>query len=166
VEHAVSVAGSTFFARIAHLREQVGHGEITGRLVVDQVYAHYQHEGTELRHPRGGQSHFLRDPMFETVDRHMEETARRTITPEGSELRGAMEDWTEALSTDVETHAPREFGDLERSGQPIVTDDGVEVYHREPKQRRLTEQELQAKGREGDVFGPPHVNRRRLGPKR
>lgn len=157
---------STFFGRIADLREQVGSDRLEGHVVVDQIYAHYQHENVELQHPRGGQSHFLRDPLYADIDANMAELARAALTPTGSDLVRGMESVVEKLSGRVEELAPREFGDLERSGHPFVVHDGVTVFDRAPKVHRLTDAELRAKGREADAGLPGHTrNRSRLGPK-
>jgi hypothetical protein len=55
-------------------------------------------------------------------------------------------DSMEHLSGEVERLAPVEFGDLRASGHPSVTDDGHVIYDRAPRQHRLTEAELAAKG--------------------
>lgn len=136
---------STFFDRIDELSDAVGHGTLRGKVVVDQIYAHYQHEGTEFRHPEGGQAHYLRDPLFEKSDERYKLIAERAITPEGSEIRQAVIDATEALSDDVHTFAPHEFGDLRASGHPIVTDEGAVIHDRPPNVPRLGKDELKAK---------------------
>ena len=53
-----------FGERIDVLAKQVGGSFCVGKVVVDQVYAKYQHEDMTLRHPRGGQAHYLRTPLF------------------------------------------------------------------------------------------------------
>ena len=54
----------------------------------------------------------------------------------------------------VASHAPVEFGDLRDSGHPSVTEDGRTVYDREPRQGRLSPEELKAKYR----LHHPHVS--------
>jgi hypothetical protein len=135
-------------------------------LVVDQVYAHYQHEGTAFRHPRGGQAHYLRDPLYGNLNHYLETWARGLLTTAGSGIRDAGIKIAEDLSKQVETHAPREFGDLETSGHPFVVDDGATVYDRPPKTPRLTEQQLKLKARGLHHTGPRRgTARRRLRPK-
>jgi hypothetical protein len=53
----------------------------------------------------------------------------------------------EHLSDEVEETAPREWGDLRKSGAPKVTIGERVVYDRAPKAARLTAQELKAKSR-------------------
>jgi hypothetical protein len=59
--------------------------------------------------------------------------------------------WSSArhLSDQVEASAPREWGDLMRSGHPrlLAGDSGMVIHDREPKVHRLTEAELRAKSR-------------------
>lgn len=67
-----------------------------------------------------------------------------------------MEEAVEDLAEDggVATHAPVEYSDLRDSGHPSVTEDGVTVFDREPRQHRLSEDELKAKYR----LHHPHVS--------
>jgi hypothetical protein len=109
------------------------------------VYAHYQHEGLDLNHPRGGRPRYLGDPMLEQHAETLAGIARRTITEDGSDLRGAMKDTAEGMSRMVQTNAPVEFNDLRRSGHPSVVDNGATIYDRPPEVARLTEDELRAK---------------------
>lgn len=158
--------GGSFFERIDRLAEQVGHGTLRGRVVVDQVYAHYQHEGTEFAHPRGGQAHFLRDPLFEGSDKRMEHLASKLLTPDGSEIREGMIDAAETLSDDVERFAPVEHGNLRNSGHPIVYDDGAVIHDRPPHVHRLSEAELKSEhrrahaARQGELRRAEHQARR------
>lgn len=143
--------GGSFFDRIDYLATQVGHGTIRLKVRVDQIYSHYIHEGVSrftgapLIMHEGGESHFLRNPLFEHNDKRMEAIALRTITADGSDLKGAFIDASEELSRDVYDRAPREFGDLRASGHPSVEDNGKPVYDRPPHVHRLSEQELRAK---------------------
>lgn len=61
----------------------------------------------------------------------------------------------EDLAAQVQDHAPVEFNDLRRSGHPFVTDDGATIYDRPAAQRRLTEEELRAKGRSRSLGSQP-----------
>jgi hypothetical protein len=156
---------SSFFDRIDELADAVGHGRLVGKVEVDQVYAHYIHEGvSESGRPlvmhEGGQAHYLRDPLFDGNDKRMEALAVRAITPEGSELREAMSDEMENLSNDVYDLAPREFNDLRASGHPSVTDAGAVIYDRPPLVHRLSEDELKAKSHVRSLF---RFDRRRPG---
>lgn len=135
----------TFTERIAELRRMTGMpGDLTGTLIVDQIYAHYQHEGLNLHHPRGGQAKFLEQPLFDHYRLYLANYAR-TVLDDGG--RKAMAQNMENLSDQVKFHAPWEFNHLRRSGHPTVTLDGVTVYDRPPEVERLTEAQLKALNR-------------------
>jgi hypothetical protein len=137
---------SAFTDRIEQLREMTGSrdGVIRARVEVDQVYAHYQHEHLELHHPRGGQAKFLEQPLLEHYRSYLDDYARTVLDDGGQQ---AMKRSAEHLSDQVELRAPREWGDLLKSGHPQVHLGAREVYDREPKVHRLTKQELRAKSR-------------------
>lgn len=135
---------STFFERIDLLAERVGTGPLKAKVVVDQVYAHYQHEGTDFAHPHGGQAHFLRDGLYGNMDKSMEHLAGGAITEGGSEIREHMADVAEDISEQVFVRAPVEHGNLRNSGHPTVTDDGATIYDRAPHVGRLSEAELRS----------------------
>lgn len=120
-------------------------GRWTGHVLVDQVYAHYQHAHLEFRHPRGGQALYLQVPLYRHYRRYYGILAREAITSEGTNLRGGYREVVEHLSAQVYLLAPREFHDLRQSGHPYVTRDGKKVYDRKPLVGRLSEQELQEK---------------------
>lgn len=128
-----------FAERIDELKELVGQGDLVGKLVVDQVYAHYQHEGMDLRHPNGGQAKFLEtalhqaDPWQAIAD---------TIL-DGGGVEG-MTSAVEKLDEESARLTPKEATVLARSGHPTVTDDGAAVYDRAPEVPRLSEAELRA----------------------
>lgn len=117
---------------------------LRGQVTVDQVYAHYQHEHLEFRHPRGGQAMYLQAPLYEHFREYLDEYARTVLQDGGQPSMGRS---MEHLSDEVETHAPREFGDLMRSGHPEVYQGERQIYDRPPKQHRLTPQELKIKDR-------------------
>lgn len=144
----------------------VGHGDITGTLEVNQVYAAPIERGFwvtgplagHTNHPRhGGQTHFLRDTFVESAPAWMARIAERVLEPDGQ--RGAMVDAMEEASAQVAVRAPVEFGDLRRSGHPYVTEDGAVVYDRPPAVERLSRAELEAKS---DVLERGHDARGRL----
>jgi hypothetical protein len=145
------VTGPTFEQRLDVLREMTGcrEGKITGQVTVDQVYAHFQHERTELHHPRGGGPFFLRDPLLENYQEYLERYARQVLVEDDGGQR-AMADAMEDLAGDggAGSRAPLDFGDLRRSGHPTVTlgDDHV-IYDRAPDQHRLATWELRLKSR-------------------
>lgn len=133
-----------FGQRIQDLIDQVGDGELKASLVVDQRYAAIQEVDTTLRHPRGGQAHYLSEPLTQRHRRYYGDVADAVL---GGDVTQAMADAVEDLSEAVEQLAPREFHDLRHSGHPTVADDGQTVYDRPPKVARLTETQLREKAR-------------------
>lgn len=134
---------ASFEAALEKLSEAVGHGVIRGSVVVDQVYARYQHEGLDFKHPRGGQAKYLEQPLYSNVPLYMRDIAARVL-PRGDVVQ-AMADVTEDLSGEVFDKAPIEFLDLRASAHPTVRQGGAIVYDRPPMQARLTEPQLKAK---------------------
>ncbi len=151
------MAGSdSFDAALARLSEAVGRGRIRGSVVVDQVYARYQHEGLDFQHPRGGQAKYLEQPLYANAPLMLQDIAARVL-PRG-DVKGAMADAMEDLSGEVFDRAPIEFLDLRASAHPTVRQGGALTYDRPPMQARLTEQQLKAKHklrrvRDGDSYG-------------
>lgn len=135
----------TFSERIAELRRMTGNGQrIQGSVTCDQRYAAYQHEHGELHHPRGGSAFYLRKPLFEHYRDYLGDYAK-TVLHDGGQP--AMKRSMEHLSDQVEVTAPREWGDLLKSGHPKVTLGEETVYDRAPKAARLSAEELKAKSR-------------------
>lgn len=133
----------TFAVHIDELAELVGSGRLVGSVVVDQVYAKYQHEGLDLKHPEGGKARYLADPVY----RGHSEIWRRIahdLLREGP-VPGMIEG-VEQVARGVYEEAPFEFGDLKASPHPTVTDHGSKVYDRPAMVHRLTERELRIKG--------------------
>jgi hypothetical protein len=139
------VTESTIHERLAELRHRTDLGErLHGQVVMDQVYAHYQHEHLEFRHPRGGGPLYLTRPLMEHYAGWLLSIARSWQDDGGKRaMQHAMED----LSDRAEIAAPWEFVDLARSGSPRVDVGQRTVYERPPKQHRLTERELKLKDR-------------------
>lgn len=160
---------STFDQRMRHLAREVGDGELVGKVLVDQRYAHTQHEDLwptgqpgvaipkNLDHPMGGGAKYLEGPLYENVGRYMRRLAREAITENGSDLAEGMIRVVEDLSDEVHANAPRFEHDLRNSAAPTVTDENRVVYDRPPRQRRLTDEELRAKSyRYSDKYGTDH----------
>jgi len=137
---------AAFAERIAQLREMTGsrEGHLRGTVVVDQVYAHFQHEHLELHHPRGGMAKFLQRPLMANYRDYLDDYARSVLRDGG---HAAMRRSVEHLSGQVEITAPREWGDLLKSGHPQVHLGEHEIYDRSPKVHRLTKEELRIKSR-------------------
>ena len=133
-----------FDARMGELSERIGDTTVTASVEVDQVYARYQHEGLDFRHPRGGQAKYLEVPFFAGVAGYLQDVAARVLEVGPVEpMIGVAED----LSGQVYDHAPVEFSDLRASGHPQVRRGGAVVYDRPPMQARLSEVQLRAKGK-------------------
>lgn len=133
-----------FAERMEALIESVGDGELKGSVVVDQVYAKYQHERMDLKHPNGGQAKYLGGPLLMNARRYVGKLADNVLA--GS-LTGAMTDIVEDLSQEVFNKAPRDFWDLRESAHPTVVNDGVPVYDRLPTVHRLSPGALKVKAR-------------------
>lgn len=119
-------------------------GDLKGNVTVDQVYAKYQHERLDLKHPRGGKARYLADPLYQNASSYLQNIADSVLEDGG--VRGMTESM-QRLSNEVYLNAPVEFNDLKNSGHPSVTSNGVTVYDSPPNVPRLTEEELRAKGR-------------------
>lgn len=135
----------TFSERIDALRTMTGRGQrLQGSVVVDQVYAKYQHERVELHHPRGGSAKYLERPLMGHYRDYLSDYAK-TVLHDGGQP--AMKRSMEHLSDQVELTAPVEWNDLRKSGHPSVEQGGRTIYDRAPKAARLTAEELKAKSR-------------------
>ena len=141
---------STFSANIQKIIDDTP-DDISGKVEVNQVYAHYQHEHPEFHHPDGGQAFYLRDPLFLKAEEYMRRLAAGALH---GKLRDAMIENVEDLSQEVYQRAPWEFGDLRASGHPTVEEDGALVYDRAPMVRRLSEEELDIKEHLRYLFDP------------
>ena len=142
------MSAGTFSERIDELRTSTASrdGWLRGSVTVDQVYAHYQHERLDLKHPRGGTAKYLERPLMERYPAYLAELAHHVLDPADT-LVHAMARNMENLSDAVEATAPREFGDLRRSGHPKVTAGGRTVYDRAPRVGRLSAADLRIKSR-------------------
>lgn len=155
---------STFFDRLDQLGDRIP-TTVDGKVEVDQVYAHYQHEGVDLEHPRGGQPFYLKVPMVDFAEEHTRRLAKSLMDPGGA--KEGMQDVVEDVARGVHDLAPREFGDLRNSAHPTVAVDGAVEYDRPPLVPRLTEKELREKDRlrraghgEYPLDHPQHISNR------
>jgi hypothetical protein len=114
-----------FIARTNQLIERVGQGKIQAGVKVDQVYAEFQHERTDLRHPNGGKPNYLRDPLFANTGRWLQRTAAQMLN---RRMVSLFVDIADDLSGGVAEQAPVFFGDLRASGEPRVKEGGRFVY--------------------------------------
>ena len=98
----------------------------------------------DLHHPRGGTAKYLQRPLMDGYRDYLGDYARTVLSDGG---QAAMRRSMEHLSDQVEITAPREWGDLAKSGAPKVTQGGRTLYDRPPKAARLGKEELRAKSR-------------------
>lgn len=130
--------------RIGQLIKRTAGPDIVATIVVDQVYAEIQHEALEFRHPQGGQAKYLEEPLHTGSPGRLRDVARGLL----DEDETALGLWASAgrdVVQGVRTNAPREFGDLMESASLSVEVGGAQRVFEPAKQRRLTEQELDAK---------------------
>lgn len=144
------MVGGSFFDRIDELDERVGHGDLVVRTEFDQVYAKYQELRDDLKHPRGGQAHYVRDGLVAHSDEYLQTLAETLLT----DLRGGAVRVANDLAARQEQLAPVEFENLRRSGHPQVIDDGELYYDRPPDVPRLSEEQLKDQRRLG--YGLDH----------
>ena len=140
------------------LEQVVGHGRLTGSVVVDQIYAlpiesGYWRTGplagvtNQPRH--GGETHALANALEAIAEpslRHVGQNIFRSDALGGFGVQ-AMAEAMEHLSAEYHERAPREFEDLRNSGHPIVHDDGRLAYDRPPMRPRLSDAALAEKNR-------------------
>jgi hypothetical protein len=120
------MAGATeFIARTDELMNRVGQGKIQASVLVDQVYAHFQHERTDLRHPRGGTAHYLRNPLFAGTPRWLRQVGAQMTH---RNMVSIFVDIADDLSGGVAQEAPEFMGDLRNSGEPRVKEGGRFVW--------------------------------------
>jgi hypothetical protein len=120
---------STYRARLDELAQQVGHGKLVGRHLVNQPYAAKQHQERTYRHPRGGGPHFVSDALVRNQSGWYRAMAEGLLS---GRAYLAMADGMESLARATSTDAPVEFGRLRASGHPSVYDGGRVVYDRPP----------------------------------
>jgi hypothetical protein len=137
----VSMAHGFSFVRegVRRLQDTVGQGKLRGALRVDQVYAKYQHERLDLRHPRGGSAKYLQRPLYEHYREWLQALADNVLT---GELEQTMVRCMEAFNSAMSRATPIQYNNLRRSGNPRVYSNGRKIYDRAPHQRRLSAREL------------------------
>lgn len=123
------------------VRDKVGPGKLVGKLIVNQVYAKYQHERLDLAHPHGGGAKYLERPLMARGPELLRRVGTGALEGDGA---GAMIEAVEALNSAMSSAAPVLFNNLRRSGRPKVYDNGRLVYDRPPWQPRLSKGQLRA----------------------
>lgn len=127
-----------FQERTRRLEQEVGNGPLVGSCYVNQAYAQIQHENLDYHHDVG-QAKYLGEPVLGNATQYVRHLAANAVTEDGSHLVDAMIGVTEDMSYQVETHAPIDTGELYRSGNPRVFDNGTKVYDRPPQVGRIDE---------------------------
>lgn len=126
---------------VPEIQRRVGDGVLRGLVVVDQVYAKYQHESLDLRHPRGGGAKFLESAI---ALRHGIYLQRLANAVTDGDLEDVMADCMEDLNDTMKELCPKELGVLANSGNPRVLDNFSTVYNRPARWRRLSDAQLNA----------------------
>lgn len=125
---------------------QVGEGVLRGRVVVDQVYAQYQHERADLKHPRGGMAKYLWEPLKARHGNYLRRVAKAFLDGDPEQT---MAECMEGLAGAMSAATPIRYNNLRRSANPQVFSRGRKVYDRRAQQRRLTDEELKLLRRRG-----------------
>lgn len=129
------------------LRERTGGARVVATVVVDQVYAKFQHESLDLKHTSGGRAKYLEGPLFEDAPGSLEEFAVGLLEVEEETAGRRWAGTGRKLVRGVRENAPDEFGVLRRSAALTVTE-GRSVIVDEPAEvHRLSEEELRAEDR-------------------
>lgn len=128
----------TFDARTRELEERVGSGRLVGELERNQVYAKFQHESLDLRHPVG-QAKFQETALFSHYRDYLSDLADKVLD---GHLVEVMAEQMEALDRHSGQLTPKDLTILARSGNPRVRDGERVVYDRPPEVPRLTDEEL------------------------
>jgi hypothetical protein len=135
---------SEFEERIRELIDRVGEGRLRGTVRVDQVYAAYQHFREDLRH-RVGMARYLSFPLSDGYRHYFQSIADHVLEPAGP-VHGMVQA-CESLAHSAATRTPILHNNLARSQAVTVRDRGAVVYHRDARQRRLSEAELRSLSR-------------------
>ena len=132
-----------FQARTDELMHRVGHGNLKGSVEVDQIYARYQHERADLRHPHGGGPFYLRKALMEHSQQHLAAIGAALFEHGGVR---AMADAMDEVVGLLPRYTPVEFGYLRDSGHARVYDNGALAYDLPPIVPRLSEEQLKHRG--------------------
>lgn len=134
----------TFLRRTEELSRRVGHGRIEASVKIDQIYAEYQHNIPELRHPTGGKAFFLTDALIGNFPRWYQQIANHLYSPLG--VNHWMIRISDNFASQTKRRMPYFLGDLSRSTQPRVKQGGAFIYEGSAK-GRMSKNTLRAKAR-------------------
>lgn len=76
--------------RLGLIDHHIGGGPLIGKVVVDQVFAHRQHEDLTLDHPFGGGPKYLEGPLFHRYPLYLEALAKTVLDVGGPRPADAM----------------------------------------------------------------------------
>jgi hypothetical protein len=133
----------TFMARTDILLQNPGGGKLVGHIVIDQVYARYQHERAYLKHPHGGGSKFLTRALVDEGPRGLQSLATATLRGDQNIVMSRVTERIVARAVRLE---PKDMGDLAKSATVTTIDRGRIVYRRRGE-GRLTDKQIEAKRR-------------------
>jgi hypothetical protein len=156
----------TASGRLRELRDHVGRGSLTGNVIVDQVYAHYQDGGDPdahgppfpgtrvtwgtsmpsrlFKHPRGGEWGYLHKWTSDGRSDRMLKTIAGGVLDVNRPFSTYMADAVMYLCDTVYDRAPREHWLLRNSAAGEVYDQGLLVWMRPPLAPRASQSELNA----------------------
>jgi hypothetical protein len=120
----------TFSARIRHLQEEVGKGDLEMKVTVHQPYAAAEHVRYYYRHD-DGMAGYLETPFQIEYPAMLMRLAAQAVTSSGSGLKEEAKDVVGMFEDMVRTYAPTLSGILEDSCNLDVYDNGMHSYHKE-----------------------------------
>lgn len=134
----------TFIRRTNQLQDRIGRGKIEASVHIDQIYAQYQHQRTDLKHYGVGRAMFLSTALMQGHQRWYDQLARHLYSPLG------VEHWMIRISNNFANNSkaltPMFLSDLRKSHEPRVKVGGRFVY-RGAALPRLSKAQLRAKAR-------------------
>lgn len=156
--------GRPFSEGIDELKEIIGDGVLKATNTVNQVYAAPQSRGfwetgplagVHIRnHPGGGIEDFLGSQIQGTGMRDMLTWVAQAIG-EKRPIAESAADTVDDYIRGVRNLAPKQTGNLSKSGAGQVTSDGVVVYDRPPEVPRMSKEQLKALNTSRQAGRPP-----------
>lgn len=151
-----------FHDKMQMLIDSTARGNITGEVVVDQVYAHYQEVNVTFRHPDGGQAYYMRDSLYEDLNGKMQKIADSVLDEEGTHPEEGVKKVVDSVNDSIKEKAPLEFGDLRGSGHRIVTVGQETVYDVPALIGRQSAEELKQKKHIQEILEPGRYKKGKL----
>lgn len=151
-----------FHDKMQMLIDSTAKGKITGEVVVDQVYAHYQEVHETFNHPDGGQAYYARDSLYDNLSGKIQKIADKTLTEDGTHPEDGVKDVVDSVNDGIRLRAPLEFGDLRNSGHRIVTVGQETVYDVPALIGRQSAEELKQKKHIQEILEPGRYKKGKL----